>query len=93
MKKVVCAGLALVLLSSPMAFAGGGHHGGKRGGHDRHHDGHHDGSRWGSRWGSDKYSGGETTRSVPEIDAAGAGVALALLAGLVAVRRERRAAK
>jgi hypothetical protein len=38
----------------------------------------------------DKPSQPETPHAVPEIDAANAGLALALISGLIAIRRERR---
>lgn len=91
MKKYIFASLALLLLSSPMAFADG-----KRSAHDdgdkkQHLDHKREGGN--ERKGSVKHGGAKEAHSVPEIDTAGAGIAFALLAGLVAVRRERRSSK
>ncbi|MFV8781866.1 hypothetical protein ACNKU7_05530 [Microbulbifer sp. SA54] len=111
MKRYLYATLALLLIASPLSFAGDGPHDGKRGHHgdkhwdDKHRDDkHRDDKHRNEKHRNEKHrnekhrgdgeqSGGEKAHSVPEIDAAGAGVAFALLAGLVAIRRERRAAK
>ncbi|WGL17780.1 hypothetical protein PVT68_05660 [Microbulbifer bruguierae] len=103
MKKYVYASLAVLMLSSPLALADGGNGGKHRdivGSHDsyKQHDGnkHNGGAKSASRHGSSpsgKYDGDKKMHAAPEIDVAGAGIAFALLAGLVAVRRERRASK
>ena len=86
MKTVFYACLAALLLSAPAAFAGGD----KGGDNGRHLGGKHGGEKHG---GAGKRGGGGKIHSVPEIDTATAGIAIALVAGMIAVRRERRACK
>ena len=82
MKTYFYACLAVLLLSSPAAFAGGDKGVDKEG----KHGGKHVGEKHGA---ADKRGGGEI-HSVPEINTATAGIAIALVAGMIAVRRERR---
>lgn len=88
MKTYFYACLTVLLLSAPAAFAAGDKDGDK---------GRHLGSKHGAEkhiaekhGGADKRSGGGAIHSVPEINTATAGIAIALVVGMIAVRRERR---
>ena len=91
MKNYIFTCLALLLISSPMAFADG-----KRDGHGngyKQSQNDHKREAGSKHYGGGKHSGTKGAHSVPEIDTAGAAIAFALIAGLVAVRRERRTSK
>ena len=83
MKTYFYACLAVILLSTPVAFAKPD----KSDDKDRRVSGKHGEEKHG---GADKRGGREKIHSVPEIDTATAGLAIALVAGMIAVRRERR---
>ena len=86
MKTYFCACLAVLLLSAQAAFASND----KGNDKGRHLGGKHGGEK---RGGADKRGADGKIHSVPEIDSATAGIAIALVAGMIAVRRERRASR
>lgn len=86
MKKIIVAFLSMVF-SIGSSYAGG---------FGKHHDGHHDGDRLrlfttgGEDWKKCGDYEKPPVKAVPELDASNAALALALVAGVVLVVRERR---